>query len=117
MKVQEPKFTDIQNMLTEIHDRLFPESKHISPEDVAFLRSKVRAANPGVKLVPKAELEAVQAENTRLRKALEIAKNALRVCDITLKAAKPCVNGGEHMNERIAEEALEALSEQECKND
>ena len=48
-----------------------------------------------------------------LTQKLERATSALRSCDIALKAAKPCVNGGEHMNDQIAEEALRALGEYE----
>jgi len=39
MKVKDPKIADVQNTLMDIHDELFPETKHISPSDAAFLRA------------------------------------------------------------------------------
>lgn len=47
---------------------------------------------------------------TDLAKGYLIAIQALNVCDLILKAAKPCVNGGEHMNECAAENALKLLT-------
>ena len=40
---------------------------------------------------------------------IQTMANALKSCDVALKAAKPCVNGGWHMNEKIAEDALELV--------
>lgn len=38
-KVFPPQFTDIQNNLMELHDKLFPELKHLSLEDVELMAS------------------------------------------------------------------------------
>lgn len=42
--------------------------------------------------------------------ALEEAVGALEVCDLALKAAKPCVTGGRDMNENIAADALSRVN-------
>ena len=46
----------------------------------------------------------------KLIEALEEAVGALEVCDLALKAAKPCVTGGRDMNENIAADALSRVN-------
>lgn len=57
----------------------------------------------------KSELAEKSVTINFLRDALGKAIDGLRVCDIILKAAKPCVNGGYHMNEMAAEDAITAI--------
>lgn len=37
-KVAPPRFTDVQNQLVELHDKLFPNSKRMNTSDIAFMR-------------------------------------------------------------------------------
>ena len=46
----------------------------------------------------------------KLIEALEETVGALEVCDLALKAAKPCVTGGRDMNENIAADALSRVN-------
>lgn len=67
----------------------------------------VEAAELVAKRIFPDEMEECAAE---LARAYLIAIQALNVCDLILKAAKPCVNGGDHMNECAAENALKLLT-------
>ena len=46
-KVALPQFTEIQNNLMELHDKLFPNSGTITAEDAAFMRNVTKKALNG----------------------------------------------------------------------
>lgn len=54
-EVQPAHFTEIQNNLADLHDKLFPDAKHISPDDAQFLRASAKKALKEQKLVSEEE--------------------------------------------------------------
>lgn len=71
-KVAAPQFTEIQNRLVELHDKLFPDAKHITPDDANFLRANAKNALKATKLVPEEDLKKAQEECVKLRSMLKI---------------------------------------------
>jgi len=53
-KVLPPHFTEIQNNLNDLHDKLFPDSGEFSAEDIKFIRDANKGKAHG--LVPEEEL-------------------------------------------------------------
>ncbi len=57
------------------------------------------------------EISRLEKERVRYKLALDVATKGLGICDLILRAAKPCVNGGYDMNEMAADETLFKITE------
>lgn len=66
-EVQPAHFTEIQNNLADLHDKLFPDAKHISPDDAQFLRANAKKALKGQKLVSEEDFLKLKEEVEGLR--------------------------------------------------
>lgn len=66
----------IQKSIAELHDEMFPDSKHISVEDVQFLHEMSAKVRGGKKLHP---VEDCSKELANLKEALRIAKESLNL--------------------------------------